>query len=284
MAKIISVVNFKGGVAKSTTAFNLAAALWICGKRVLIVDADPQYELTTRIGFNEAGAETMFEWMLSEGSKNELEAPVYNRYAEDDNFCFIPSSSQVSNIEQSLMRQMDRYNSLYFILKNLLRKYCMDFDYIFLDCPPSPSFMNKLTLIASDEIIIPVECAGESIDGLIKLEQTINSIREKVNPNLSIRGYLLTKYDERTRITRKIKEEISEEGLLLNTKIRSSIKFKEAGMFYKNIFEYDPFGNGADDYMTLAEEIFGVTRPENWQKISAEYWQRNIGAQEENEE
>lgn len=284
MAKIISVVNFKGGVAKSTTAFNLAAALWMCGKRVLIVDADPQYEITTRIGFNAPHADTLYEWMLSEGSNEELEAPVYNRYAGNGDFCFIPSSPKVSTIEQALLRQTDRYDSPYFILRNLLRKYCMDFDYIFIDCPPSPGFMNKLALIASDEVIVPVECAGESIDGLIKLEQTIQSIKEKANSELKIKGYLLTKYDERTRITRQIKEEISKEGLLINTKIRSSIKFKEAGMFYKNIFEYDPNGNGAEDYMTLAEELFGVKRPENWKTISAEYWERCIGSQENVEE
>lgn len=112
MAKIISVVNFKGGVAKSTTAFNLAAALWMCGKRVLIVDADPQYELTTRIGFNAPNADTLYEWMLSEGTKNELSAPIYNRYAGNDDFCFIPSSPKVSNIEQALVTQPNRYHVL----------------------------------------------------------------------------------------------------------------------------------------------------------------------------
>ena len=284
MAKIISVVNFKGGVAKSTTAFNLAAALWMCGKRVLIVDADPQYELTTRIGFNAPNADTLYEWMLSEGSNEELDAPIYNRYEGNEDFCLIPSSPKVSTIEQALLRQTDRYDSPYFILRKLIRKYCMDFDYIFIDCPPSPGFMNKLALIASDEIIVPVECAGESIDGLIKLEQTIQSIKAKANPDLQIKGYLLTKYDERTKITRQIRYEISKEGLLINTKIRSSIKFKEAGMFYKNIFEYDPNGNGAEDYMKLAEELFGVERPENWKTISAEYWERCIGSQLKDEE
>ena len=284
MAKIISVVNFKGGVAKSTTAFNLAAALWMCGKRALIVDADPQYELTTRIGFIAPNADTLYEWMLSEGSNEELDAPIYNRYEGNGDFCLIPSSPKVSTIEQALLRQTDRYDSPYFILRKLIRKYCMDFDYIFIDCPPSPGFMNKLALIASDEIIVPVECAGESIDGLIKLEQTIQSIKAKANPDLQIKGYLLTKYDERTKITRQIRYEISKEGLLINTKIRSSIKFKEAGMFYKNIFEYDPNGNGAEDYMTLAEELFGVERPENWKTISAEYWERCIGSQLKDEE
>ena len=284
MAKIISVVNFKGGVAKSTTAFNLAAALWMCGKRVLIVDADPQYELSTRIGFIAPNADTLYEWMLSEGSNEELDAPIYNRYEGNGDFCLIPSSPKVSTIEQALLRQTDRYDSPYFILRKLIRKYCMDFDYIFIDCPPSPGFMNKLALIASDEIIVPVECAGESIDGLIKLEQTIQSIKAKANPDLQIKGYLLTKYDERTKITRQIRYEISKEGLLINTKIRSSIKFKEAGMFYKNIFEYDPNGNGAEDYMKLAEELFGVERPENWKTISAEYWERCIGSQLKDEE
>lgn len=284
MAKIISVVNFKGGVAKSTTVFNLAAALWMCGKRVLIVDADPQYELTTRIGFIAPNADTLYEWMLSEGSNEELDAPIYNRYEGNGDFCLIPSSPKVSTIEQALLRQTDRYDSPYFILRKLIRKYCMDFDYIFIDCPPSPGFMNKLALIASDEIIVPVECAGESIDGLIKLEQTIQSIKAKANPDLQIKGYLLTKYDERTKITRQIRYEISKEGLLINTKIRSSIKFKEAGMFYKNIFEYDPHGNGAEDYMKLAEELFGVERPENWKTISAEYWERCIGSQLKDEE
>lgn len=281
MAKIISVVNFKGGVAKSTTVFNLAAALWMCGKRVLIIDADPQYELTTRMGFYASGVDTLFEWLLSEGSKGEIEDPVYNRYADDNNFCFIPSSPKVSNIEQALLLRPNRFDSPYYILKNLLKKIRMDFDYIFVDCPPSPGFMNKMALLASDELIIPIECAGESIDGLIKLESVIKGVKEEANPDLRVLGYLLTMYNDRTRITRKIKEEISSEGLLLPVKIRSSIKFKEAGMFYKNIFEYDPNGNGAEDYMALAEHLFGIKRPDNWKTVSAEYWDKYIGSQEE---
>lgn len=281
MAQIISVINFKGGVAKSTTVFNLAAALWMCGKRVLIVDADPQYELTTRMGFFEKDAATLNEWLLAE--VGEIDPPVYCRYGNFTEFSFIPSSVKVSDIELSFSKQKDRYDSPYFSLKNCLEEVKNNFDYIFIDCPPSPGFMNKLALIASDTIIIPVECAGESIDGILKLEDTINQIKKKANKDLKTMGYLFTKYDERTCITRQIKEEIEQDGHLLNTKIRSSVKFKEAGLFYKNIFEHAPKDKGAEDYMSLAEELFDVKRPDNWKTLSGEYWEKFIGMQESEE-
>lgn len=279
MGKIIAVVNFKGGVAKSTTVFNLAAALWLCGKRVCMIDADPQYELTTRMGFFEKDAETLNEWLLAEGME-EMEPPVYFRYGGDENFAFVPSNAAVSDLELSFSKQKERYNSPFFSLKNCLGGIKETFDYILVDCPPSPGFMNKLALIASDSVLIPVECAGESLDGIVKLEDTINQIKKKANPELKMLGYLFTMYDERTKITRFIKDELTNEGHLLNTKIRTSVRFKEAGMYYKNIFEYAPDGNGAKDYMALAEELFEVTRPDDWQTRSAEYWDEYIGVQE----
>lgn len=283
MAKIISVINFKGGVAKSTTVFNLASALWIAGKRVLIVDADPQYELTTRMGFFEKGAPTLNEWLLSEGIE-DINPPIYSRYGDCGNFTFIPSSANISDIELEFSRQKDRFDSPFYSLKNCLKQVEDNFDYIFIDCPPSPGFMNKMALIASDAIIVPVECAGESLDGILKLESTINQIKKKANTKLELLGYLLTIYDERTVITRQIKDEIEQDGYLLKTKIRSSVKFKEAGRFYKNIFEYAPKDKGAEDYMSLAEELFSVKRPDDWKTVSVDYWNRYIGVQLETQE
>lgn len=282
MAEIISVINFKGGVAKSTTVFNLAAALWICGKKVLIVDADPQYELTTRMGFFEKGAITLNEWLLAEGIE-DINPPVYSRYGDSLSFAFIPSSENISDIELGFSKQKDRYDSPFFSLKNCMDAIKDNFDYILIDCPPSPGFMNKLALIASDKVLTPVECAGESMDGIIKLENVINQIKKKANKGLQSMGYLFTIYDERTNITRQVKEDLEQNGHLLNTKIRSSVKFKEASLYYKNIFEHSPKDRGAEDYMSLAEELFDVKRPENWKIISGEYWEKYIGNQEDAE-
>ncbi|MCP3931127.1 MAG: ParA family protein [Bacteroidetes bacterium] len=282
MATIISVINFKGGVAKSTTAFNLASALWLCGKKVCVVDADPQYELTTRMGFFLKDVDTLNEWLLSEGIE-DIDPPIYCRYGDLMDFSFIPSSSLIADIELSFSKQRDRFTSPFFSLKNCLDKLRDTFDYIFIDCPPSPGFMNKLALIASDDILVPVECAGESIDGILKLENVIKSVTKKANPDLKMLGYLFTKYDDRTNITRQIKEEIESDGHLFKTKIRKSVRFKEAGMYYKNIFEYAPTGNGSEDYMALAEELFKVQRPTDWQTRSTEYWNKYIGSQEESE-
>lgn len=281
MGQIIAVVNFKGGVAKSTTVFNLAAALWLCGKRVIMIDADPQYELTTRMGFFNKDVDTLNEWLLQEDME-DMEPPVYSRYGDDSSFSFVPSSVDVCDLELSFSKQKDRFDSPYFSLKKCLEGLRDEFDYIIIDCPPSPGFMNKLALIASDSVLIPVECAGESIDGVIKLEETINQIKKKANKGLQSLGYLFTKYNERTKITNYIKGEMANEGKLLNTKIRNSVRFFEAGMYYKNIFEYDPNCKGAADYMSLAEELFGVKRPDDWQTRSIEYWNKYIGSQDDN--
>ena len=268
MTKIISFLNHKGGVAKTTTCANLATALWIMGKKVLIIDTDQQCNLSGVLGFSQKeGDPTLSEWL-----KEPVPAPIYIRY---DGLEYIPASKALRNMEAELLNKRSRET----ILARKLEQVKAEYDYVVIDCAPGNSVLNDNAMSASDSIIIPTECSGFSLQGMQNLLLAIKEIQQEINPNLKIDGYLLVKYDKQTKIAKEVSRyfEKQSEVPTLQTRIRKCVKFDESPLGHQTIFEYAPESNGAEDYMRLAEELTGEKRPKDWKKIA-------IRAEEENSE
>lgn len=257
MAQIIAVLNDKGGVAKTTTTANLATALWLLGKKVLVVDTDQQCNLTqmmdkTSILPQENGSPlTMWEWLHD---INKI--PVYERY---DGLDYIPSSREMANAQEFLFQQNRRE---YFISKrlNMIRD---EYDYILIDCiPGGKNLVNTNVLTAADSVLIPCEASFFSIQGTPNLMNFINEIREDMEKELPILGYLLVKFNRQTLLGREVKQfyntpSESLGGNLLPVQIRLCQRCNESPGSEQTLFEYAPDSTAADDYMTLAEHLIG---------------------------
>ncbi|MDO5483240.1 MAG: ParA family protein [Bacteroidaceae bacterium] len=268
MAKIISFLNHKGGVAKTTTCANLATALWILGNKVLIIDTDQQCNLSGVLGFSQKeGDPTLSDWL-----KEPVSPPIYIRY---DGLEYIPASKALRNMEAELLNKRSRET----ILARKLEQVKNEYDYIVIDCAPGDSVLNDNALSASDAVIIPTECSGFSLQGMQNLLLAIKEIQQEINPELKIEGYLLVKYDKQTKIAKEVSKyfERQQEVPTLQTKIRKCVKFDESPLGHQTIFEYAPESNGAEDYMRLAEELTGCKRPKNWKTVARK-------AEEEQEE
>ena len=268
MTKIISFLNHKGGVAKTTTCANLATALWIMGKKVLIIDTDQQCKLSGVLGFSQKeGDPTLSEWL-----KEPVPAPIYIRY---DGLEYIPASKALRNMEAELLNKRSRET----ILARKLEQVKAEYDYVVIDCAPGNSVLNDNAMSASDSIIIPTECSGFSLQGMQNLLMSIKEIQQEIKPNLQIEGYLLVKYDKQTKIAKEVSRYFEKQSDVptLKTKIRKCVKFDESPLGHQTIFEYAPESNGAEDYMRLAEELTGEKRPKDWKK-------KAIKAEEENNE
>ena len=268
MTKIISFLYHKGGVAKTTTCANLATALWIMGKKVLIIDTDQQCNLSGVLGFSQKeGDPTLSEWL-----KEPVPAPIYIRY---DGLEYIPASKALRNMEAELLNKRSRET----ILARKLEQVKAEYDYVVIDCAPGNSVLNDNAMSASDSIIIPTECSGFSLQGMQNLLMSIKEIQQEIKPNLQIEGYLLVKYDKQTKIAKEVSRYFEKQSDVptLKTKIRKCVKFDESPLGHQTIFEYAPESNGAEDYMRLAEELTGEKRPKDWKK-------KAIKAEEENNE
>ena len=268
MTKIISFLNHKGGVAKTTTCANLATALWIMGKKVLIIDTDQQCNLSGVLGFSQKEGDPI----LSEWLKEPVPAPIYIRY---DGLEYIPASKALRNMEAELLNKRSRET----ILARKLEQVKAEYDYVVIDCAPGNSVLNDNAMSASDSIIIPTECSGFSLQGMQNLLMSIKEIQQEIKPNLQIEGYLLVKYDKQTKIAKEVSRYFEKQSDVptLKTKIRKCVKFDESPLGHQTIFEYAPESNGAEDYMRLAEELTGEKRPKDWKK-------KAIKAEEENNE
>lgn len=261
MATTISILNYKGGVGKTTTTAHLATALWALGKKVLVIDTDAQCNLSYQFDFQQ-GDETLHNWLLD----FNCTPPVYKRY---DGMYFIPSGRD-SNFEKRLdecTRREERLNRQLSVIKDM-------FDYVLIDCSPKEGLINTNALAASDKVLIPVECSSFSMQGIQGILNSIEHVKRELNENLDIAGFLLVKFDKNTRIARSVQEYFALEykDKLFRTVIRKVVKFDEAPMTHKTCFELAPDSNGAEDYMRLAEEMTGEKRPDNWKERIAEAW------------
>ena len=263
MAKVISILNYKGGVAKTTTTANLGTALWILGKKVLLIDTDDQRDLGLVMGHNHTEqGKTLYDWMLNEDSKPSLD----KRY---DNLLYIPCGNDTSFVFK--LNDLDRKKEALAECLNMVRDY---FDYILIDCKPENSLMNSNAMVASDELLIPVDCSGYSIKGLFSIEEEVAKITKKLNKSLKIGGVLICKYIKGTKASKATEGYFRENypDTTYKTMIRQNTRINDTPLRNKTLFEMDPLSNGAMDYMSLAEEMTGETRPDDWKEKAIRAW------------
>ena len=249
MAKIISVVNQKGGVGKTTSTVNLSSYLAALGKYVLVVDIDPQANATSSLGLRPERVATNLYHSLINGILPEEIIQKTNLFGYD----ILPSSPDLAGANIELVSTDGREFKLY----EALRKIRTNYDYIFIDCPPSLGLLTLNGLVAADEIIIPVQCEYFSLEGLGQLLRTIELVQENLRKEVKVKGALMTLYDRRNRLARQVLKEMERNfpGHVFNAIIPRCVRLAEAPGFGKTIFQYDPRSKGAKAYRQLAQEI-----------------------------
>ncbi len=255
MGKIISLVNQKGGVGKTTTSINLAASLAVLGKKVLLIDLDPQGNATTGIGVNKGDVnESIYEVLT--GEIDIKDAIMKTKYK---NLYLIPSTIVLAGVDIEIYDR-SRTESGYSKAEQLKKRTDLikdEFDYILIDCQPSLGILTTNALTASDSVIIPVQCEFLALEGITQLLNTIMLAQKKLNPNLTIEGVLLTMLDSRTNLGFEIVEEIRGyfKDRVYNTIIPRLIRLTEAPSHGKPIIAYDPKSRGSEAYINLAKEV-----------------------------
>ncbi len=247
--RIIAVINQKGGVGKSTTAINLAAALGEKGKQVLLVDLDPQGNSSSGLGIEKTLVKNcIYDVLLNDVSIEEAIIP--DIYPDLD---IVPATINLAGAEVELVSEMARENRLKEAVGAVRGKY----DYILIDCPPSLGLLTINALVAADKLLIPIQCEFYALEGVTKLLESMKRVKSRLNPTLDIYGVLLTMYDNRTTLSKQVVDEV--QGyfgkLVFNTLIPRTVKLSEAPSFGMPITEYDPHGKGAICYQELAKEV-----------------------------
>ena len=249
MSRIIAVANQKGGVGKSTTVVNLAACLGKKGKKVLCVDIDAQGNTTSGFGINKRSAEiTVYDVLL--GQRRISDAIIKTEFK---NVSVVSSTSQLAGADIELVDLENRSNRL----KMQLLTIKNEFDYIFIDCPPSLGLLNTNALTAADSVMIPVQCEYFALEGLTQLLSTIRLIQKLWNPRLSIEGVLLTMFDVRTKLSVEVQQEVRKyfKEKVYRGYIPRNVRLSEAPSREESIFEYDTKSEGAKAYAAIVKEV-----------------------------
>ena len=249
MSKIISISNQKGGVGKTTTAVNLSAALAMSDKKTLIIDFDPQTNATSGLGVEVKDDDNTIMDVLFE--KTNIKNAITK--TKTKNLDLIIGDIELSTLETEFLNKQNREK----VLKNILDTIKNDYDFIIIDCPPSLGILTVNALVASDSVIVPVQCEYFSLEGLAQVLDVIDLIKQKMNPNLTIEGILFTMFDGRTKLAQDVVKNINE-GLKVKsfkTIISRNVRLAEAPSNSMTIFEYDPYSSGAKNYKNLANEI-----------------------------
>lgn len=249
MAKIIAIANQKGGVGKTTTAVNLAAALAVLEKKILLVDADPQANATSGVGID-VKSKKLGTYQLLEHTATAEESIIPT---STPNMDLISSHIDLVATEIELVDKKDRE----YMLKKALEPVDNKYDYIIIDCAPSLGLITLNALAAADSLIIPIQCEYFALEGLGKLLNTIKSVQKIHNRNLDIEGLLLTMYDSRLRLSNQVVEEVQKHfgKMVFKTIIQRNIRLSEAPSFGESIIDYDATSKGAKNYLSLAHEI-----------------------------
>lgn len=254
MAKIITIANQKGGVGKTTTAINLSAALSMLEKRCLIVDLDPQGNTTAAMGIDKSVLKnSIYDVLLGSASIPEImikpgEEPLY----------IAPATLSLAGAEVELISEFSRETRL----KNALMEVGADFDFVFIDCPPSLGLLTINGLTAANGVLIPVQCEYFALEGLSQLLRTFELVQKHLNPSLEIAGVLLTMHDSRLNLSNQVADEVRSffGDKVFETLIPRNVKLSEAPGFGKPIFQYEKNCKGAEAYLNLAKEVSGLEK------------------------
>ena len=245
MGTVIAVVNQKGGVGKTTTAVNLTAALTNIGARVLLCDFDPQANATSGFGLEKNKGLSSYDVLI--GSTDAASAIAHTRYCD-----VLPSSPALSGAAVELVGMERREYALADVLKPLAAEY----DYIFIDCPPSLELLTLNALCAAEEILVPVQCEYYALEGLSDLMATLRAVKARLNPQLSIYGLVLTMYDGRLNLSAQVAEEVRKHfpGKVFASMIPRNVRLSEAPSHGMPVLAYDKYSRGAEAYRALAKE------------------------------
>lgn len=264
MGKVIAIANQKGGVGKTTTAINLAASLAVLENKVLLVDADPQANSTSGVGFDPRNIKTgLYECLI-----NDVPAKDVILKTEFDFLEVLPANIDLVGAEIEMIAVQGRER----VLKRLLEPVKDDYDFIIIDCSPSLGLITTNSLTAANSVIIPVQCEYFALDGLGKLLNTIKIVQTSLNTDLEIEGILLTMYDVRLRLSNQVVEEVKThfQQLVFDTIIQRNTRLSEAPSFGVPVLEHDASSRGSVNYLNLAREILqknGMTKIAQEEKI-----------------
>ncbi|MDR1185613.1 MAG: AAA family ATPase [Coriobacteriales bacterium] len=246
---MLAIINQKGGVGKSTTAVNLAAALGEKGKRTLLVDLDPQGNATSGFGVEKVvDMKSIYDGLMNDIPAKELALPT-----DEKNVDIIPATIDLAGAEPELAVVISRENRL----KDALESAKGVYDFILVDCPPSLGLLTVNSLAAADELLIPIQCEFYALEGLSKLLDTVKLVKMRLNRDLEIQGVLLTMYDSRTSLARQVADDVREffKEKVYKAVVPRSVKLAEAPGFGKSIFLYSSSSKGANAYRDLAKEV-----------------------------
>ena len=256
--KIIAVANQKGGVGKTTTTINLGAALARAGRRVLLIDLDPQGNASTGLGIEVVDRKlTTYDILTGDTTPSEAATPT-----TVDNLMIIPATTDLSSADINLMSNEKRS----FMLHDALHQPDvdqLDLDYILIDCPPSLNILTVNAMIAADSVVVPLQSEFFALEGLSQLMLTVREVRQTANQNLRIEGVVLTMYDKRNNLCQQVEEDARENlgDLVFKTVIPRNVRLSEAPSYALSVIDYDPSSKGSLAYLALADEIISKEKP-----------------------